>query len=61
MQESGCLVFNPIMVDNYAAFFNCTLMDGASDLKNRFKPPLILYKCSSQGDPYVVVLFHVLE
>ena len=21
---SACLVFNPVMVDNYAAFFNCT-------------------------------------
>ena len=24
MPQSACLVFNPIMVDNYAAFFNCT-------------------------------------
>ena len=24
MRQSECLVFNPIMVDNYAAFFNCT-------------------------------------
>ena len=24
MRQSACLVFNPIMVDNYAAFFNCT-------------------------------------
>ena len=23
MRQSACLVFNPIMVDNYAAFFNC--------------------------------------
>ena len=22
MRQSACLVFNPIMVDNYAAFFN---------------------------------------
>ena len=34
MRQSACLVFNPIMVDNYAAFFNCTprLCDGP-DLK----------------------------
>ena len=31
MRQSACLVFNPIMVDNYAAFFNCTPMDRASD------------------------------
>ena len=24
MQQSACLVFNPIMIDNYAAFFNYT-------------------------------------
>ena len=31
MQQSACLVFNPIMVDNYATFFNCTPVDRASD------------------------------
>ena len=31
MQQSTCLVFNPIMVDNYAAFFNCTPVGRASD------------------------------
>ena len=31
MQQSACLVFNPIMVDNYAAFFNCTPVGRASD------------------------------
>ena len=31
MRQSACLVFNPIMVDNYAAFFNCTPVGGASD------------------------------
>ena len=29
--QSACLVFNPIMVDNYAAFFNCTPVGRASD------------------------------
>ena len=31
MRQSACLVFNPIMVDNYAAFFNCTPVDRAPD------------------------------
>ena len=31
MRQSACLVFNPIKVDNYAAFFNCTPVGRASD------------------------------
>ena len=31
MQQSACLVFNPITVDNYAAFFNCMPVGRASD------------------------------
>ena len=31
MRQSVCLVFNPIMVDNYAAFFNCTPVGRVSD------------------------------
>ena len=31
MRQSARLVFNPIMVDNYAAFFNCTPVGRASD------------------------------
>ena len=31
MRQSACLVLNPIMVDNYAAFFNCTPVGRASD------------------------------
>ena len=31
MRQSACLVFNSIMVDNYAAFFNCTPVGRASD------------------------------
>ena len=30
MRQSACLVFNQIMVDNYAAFFNCTPVGRAS-------------------------------
>ena len=31
MRQSACLVFNPNMVDNYAAFYNCTPVGRASD------------------------------
>ena len=31
MRQSACLVFNQIMVDNYAASFNCTPVGRASD------------------------------
>ena len=31
MRQSVCLVINPITVDGYAALFNCTPMDRASD------------------------------
>ena len=30
-RQYACLVFNPIMVDNYAAFFNCTPVGWPSD------------------------------
>ena len=29
--QYACLAFNPIMVYNYAVFFNCTPVDRASD------------------------------
>ena len=31
MRQSACLVINPITVDRYAALFNCTPVDRASD------------------------------
>ena len=31
MRQSACLVFNPIMADSYAAFFNCTPVGRTSD------------------------------
>ena len=31
MRQAACLVFNPIMVDNYAASFNCTPVGRVSD------------------------------
>ena len=31
MRQSACLFFNPITVDNYAAFFNCTPVGRTSD------------------------------
>ena len=33
MRQSACLAFNPIMVDHYAAFFNCTPVGRVSDSK----------------------------
>ena len=31
IQQSACLAINPIMADGYAALFNCTPVDRASD------------------------------
>ena len=31
MRQSACLVINPITFDNFAALFNCTTVDRASD------------------------------
>ena len=31
MRQSACFVINPITVDNFAALFNCTPLDRASD------------------------------
>ena len=31
MRQSACLVINPLTVDNFAALFNCTPVDLASD------------------------------
>ena len=31
MQQTACLVFNPIMVESYAALFSCTAVVQASD------------------------------
>ena len=31
MQQSACLVINPITIDGYAALFNCTPVDRASE------------------------------
>ena len=31
MLQSACLLINPITVDSYAALFNCTPVDRASD------------------------------
>ena len=32
MRQTACLVFNPIMVEDYAALFSCTAVVQASDL-----------------------------
>ena len=31
MRQSACLVINPITVDNFSAFFNCTPVDRVAD------------------------------
>ena len=31
IRQSACLVFNPIMVNNFASLFNCTPVGRASD------------------------------
>ena len=31
MQQSACLVFNPVTVNNFASHFNCTPVSRASD------------------------------
>ena len=31
MRQSGCLVINPITVDRFAALFNCSPVDRASE------------------------------
>ena len=31
MRQSACLVINPITIEGYAALFNCTPVDRASD------------------------------
>ena len=31
MRQTACLVFNPIMVEGYAAFFSCTAVVQATD------------------------------
>ena len=41
MRQSACLVFNPIMVDNYAAFFDCTPVVRLSD--SMMDPTYYLY------------------
>ena len=32
MQQTACLVLDPVRVTNFATFFNCTTTDRASDL-----------------------------
>ena len=51
MRQSACLVFDPIMVDNYAAFFNCTPVgrDGP-DLRLYSQPTLEAYSTQTHSD-----------
>ena len=53
MRQSACLVFNPIMVDNYAAFFNCTPVGRASD--SMMAPTLKLFILVGWGRSFLSV------
>ena len=44
MRQSACLVLNPITVDNFAALFNCTPVDRASD-SMMARPKAIHFVC----------------
>ena len=62
MWQSACLVFNPFMVDCYAAFFNCTPVGRASDSTGVF---LLLRSYSklfgAQGSPSSGSLLNLLS
>ena len=57
MRQSACLVVNPITVDNFAAFFNCTPVDRASDFMMA-RPKAIHFSClvhrGSTDDPLLL-------
>ena len=44
MRQSACLVFNPIMVDNYAAFFNWLIIMLLSLIARRWVESQTLHK-----------------
>ena len=46
MQQSACLVINPITVDGYAALFNCTPVDRASDF-------IVSFSFRDQGKSFI--------
>ena len=46
MRQSACLVFNPIMVDNYTSFFYCTPVGRATDF---MMPPTKLFALVGWG------------
>ena len=59
MRQSACLVFNPIMVDNFAAFFNCTPASG-SGVRLYDCPDIKLFMLVGWGRSlYVCCLVHL--
>ena len=54
MRQSACLVFNPIMVDNYAAFFNFRLYYGPTKSYSFF---LVGASCLLLGPPVFNLCF----
>ena len=56
MRQSACLVFNPIMVDNYAAFFNCTPVGRLKAIHFNWLGPELLVCCLVHRCPTDVFL-----
>ena len=55
MQQSACLVINPIMIDSFAALFHCTLVDRASDYDG---PYLKLFILVGWKRGFCLLVFH---
>ena len=58
MRQSACLVFNPVMVDDYAAFFNCTPVGRASRLYDG--PDIKLFILVAWGRSFLSVAWPTL-
>ena len=56
MRQSACLVFNPITIDNYAAFFNCTSVGRASAYDG---PDLKLFILVGWGRSFLAVAWPI--
>ena len=57
MRQCACLVINLITIDNFAALFNCTLVDRMAD--SMMAPDLKLFiLVGSDGSSFVCCLVH---
>ena len=57
MRQSACLVLNPVMVDNYAAFFNC-MADG-SGIRHYDGPDITLFILAGWGRSFLSVTWPI--